>query len=504
MPSIGGFFPPIISTSAPMLADSLWEVLANLSTLVAGWAIFRCDARLRAEPVLATLAWSTTFGASATILVFGITSILGINGPWVILAPALLGPLVLLARSGPTLVGAPLLRDLAALLGASTLATFAARLLRLGGYTGDSFQLIASARALGRNQRTPAALVDPYTFESFPPGYSLLQIPMTWSGNSANHGLGVLLAVAILSLVGQGLRRSRRPPSDIAVVGLIALMASTHFFWVMTTYINSHAVVALLLLAAYLRLNTAGGGRLDDLPLLVAVSALVVLRVENLLLIAALLTMPAAMGRDPTLGSRLRSVRGSLTAAGVTGLVHQAIVLNFYRSAEQSPSISTIGMIAAAVGLVVVALAAPQLVRGRILPSRWTVPVLVAANLTYAVVDTNGFARSVLATLNNLFAWRGGWGILPPLIVGLVLAAIALRDPTEPGEDFAALLSFLFAAALLLFFTSFLREAPFRIGAGDSLNRQLFHLLPLCLLAVGQAIGAGQARLRRPLIAKET
>jgi hypothetical protein len=129
----------------------------------------------------------------------------------------------------------------------------------------------------------------------------------------------------------------------------------------------------------------------------------------------------------------------------------------------------------------------------RILPIRWgwVLPALLAANAAWAVLDLRGFAVSSLATAQNLFAWSGGWGILPPLLLGLAIAAALVGRLADGGRsEILPLLTFCLAAALLLFFTGFLREEPFRLGAGDSLNRQLFHVVPLCLLALGRAIGS--------------
>jgi hypothetical protein len=153
---------------------------------------------------------------------------------------------------------------------------------------------------------------------------------------------------------------------------------------------------------------------------------------------------------------------------------------------------------AIAAGLVVAAILLRPLVRARILPVRWALPALLAANVGYAALDLRGFATSVTATLQNLFFWEGGWGALPPLMLGLAITAVvATRGLRDGDDDTAVLLSFCLAAAMLLFFTGYLREVPFRTGGGDSLNRQLFHLVPLALLAIGRAIGIAEADCAR-------
>ena len=112
--------------------------------------------------------------------------------------------------------------------------------------------------------------------------------------------------------------------------------------------------------------------------------------------------------------------------------------------------------------------------------------MLLAANVAYAVLDRRAFARSVLATLENLFASRGGWGIQPIAVILLAGTAwLTTSSNDREGAEVRALLRFCLAAVLLLFFPRFLRDLQFGVGAGDSFNRQLFHLLPLVMVAIG-------------------
>jgi hypothetical protein len=261
----------------------------------------------------------------------------------------------------------------------------------------------------------------------------------------------------------------------------------------MATYINAHAVVALMLLATFLRLRAGEGRFFDDLPLMLMIAGLVVLRVENLLLVALMLTTRIGL-QDGSDSARIRTTRFALAAAGTTGLAHQGIVLGLYRAAEQSVTRSSFGLTAVAGGLLIAAVLTRPLFRARLLPVRWAIPALLAANFGYAVLDLRGFTNSLLATAQNLFAWEGGWGVLPPLLLVLAsMAAASIRHLDDDDGDVAVLLNFCLAAVLLLFFAGFLREVPFRTGGGDSLNRQLFHLTPLVLVAIGRAIGVAES-----------
>lgn len=483
------------STSGALtVADISYESLTLLSLLIAGRALVQYSPGHDEDSGATKLAWSVAYGCCVTIIAFGLTSLLHVNRPGILLLPPLLTLAASTIRRGPGHGVQATLRTLPLLLTVSAAASSAAYGLRLGNYTGDSFQLIASARALAQNRRGSSALLNPYNFEEFPPGYSLLQLTSSWGGNSANHGLGLLLAFSILVLLMDALRTTPRPPSNLAIVAVTGLLASAHFFWVMATYVNSHAVVALLLLAAVLRLSKDAAERRDDVPFLLAVAALVVLRVENLLLIALLLTSPLSI-RPQSSARQLHRVRSALAVAGTVGVAHQGTVITLYWGAQQTPSRSALGMAAVALVLIALALSAPLLVRRRLLPLRWAALALLALNVMYAVLDPTSFAVSARATAQNLFMWQGGWGIHPPLLLALIVTAAFIGHLLpEDRTEIVPLLQFCLSAALLLFFTAFLREVPFRIGAGDSLNRQLFHLAPLCMLAIGRSIGASASK----------
>lgn len=476
------------------MADIAFESLTLLSLLVAGRALvqFLPGHDEGTEPV--KLAWSVAYGCGVTIITFGLTSLLHVNRPSILLLPPLLTLAVSTIRRGPRQGAAATLRTTPLLLAVSATASTAAFALRLGSYTGDTFQLIASARALAQNLRGSSARLSPFNFEEYPPGYSLLQMPSAWGGHTANHGLGLLLAFSILVLLLDGLRTAPRPPSSLAIAATIGLLASAHFFWVMATYVNSHAVVALLLLAAVLRLTEVSGRLRDDAPILLAVAALVVLRVENLLLIALLLTSPLSISPRSRTG-QIRRVRGALAVAGTVGLVHQGTVIILYRSAHQTPSRSALGMAVVALGLITLSFIAPLLMRRRLLPLRGAALALLALNVLYSILDPASFIASTRATAHNLFMWQGGWGILPPLLLVLIVTTALIGHQTpQDRADIVPLLHFCLSAVLLLFFTAFLREVPFRTGGGDSLNRQLFHLAPICMLAIGRAIGASSSK----------
>ena len=480
------------------MSDLLYEALINTALLTTGFAVLNVVQAPRshgANRYVSPAAAAVALGASAFILVLAVTSLLHINRPAVVLLPPVLALALALAvrSSGSIVINVVRSVPTAALIAAT--AAVVARLLRLGSFTGDSFHLIANARLFAHNRVLLFALDNPNGFESFPPGYSFLQLPSAWGGHTANLSLGLLVSGAIIVQVAHLLRAGPRPAPSLVVGVVIGTLVATHFFWVMATYINSHGLVALLLLVAYALMREAerppegSAPSLGELaPLLVVLSALVLLRVENMLVLVLFLSVLWRIDRASP--GRAGTLRAGLTAVGATAVLHQMVVIAVYVAAGSSPSVSSLGLLGVGIGALLAAVIAPWLIRVRVLPASYAVPVMLAANVGYAILDLRSFARSVLSTLENLFAWRGGWGILPIAVVLLAGAAWFTTSPEDrEGAEVRALLRFCLAAFLLLFFTGFLRDLPFRVGAGDSFNRQLFHLLPLVMVAIGRAIG---------------
>lgn len=480
-----------------IVSDLLYEALINVALLMTGFALMNVvqvpwSGGLHRH--VSPAATAVALGASAFIFVFAVTSLLQINRPAIVLLPPLLALILAVAvrRSGSIVIHVVRAVPVAALI--ATTAAVVARLLRLGSFTGDSFHLIANARLFAHNRILLFALHEPFGFESFPPGYSLLQLPSAWGGHTANQSLGLLVAGAIIVQVAYLLPTGPRKAPTLLVGAVIGTLMATHFFWVMATYINGHGLVALLLLVSYALLRDAE--RSQELPvpsvgeltpLLVALSALVLLRVENVMVLVLLLSVLWRIDRASS--GRTGTLRAGLAAVGATAVLHQTVVIAVYVAAGSSPSVSSLGLMGVGIAALLTAAFAPWLVRVGVLPADYAVLVMVAANVGYAVLDLQSFARSVLAVLENLFAWRGGWGILPIAVVLLAGTAwLTISSDDREGAEVRRLLRFCLAAVLLLFFTGFLRDLPFSVGAGDSFNRQVFHLLPLVMVAIGRAI----------------
>lgn len=125
-------------------------------------------------------------------------------------------------------------------------------------------------------------------------------------------------------------------------------------------------------------------------PLLAVLSALVLLRVETVLLLLLFLALlsctdDAASGRIPTL-------QAGLLAVGVDAVLHQTVVIAVYVTAGSSPGDSALGLLGVGIGALLTAAFAPEFIRARMLPADYAVFVLLAANAAYAILDRGAFS----------------------------------------------------------------------------------------------------------------
>ncbi len=480
-----------IECGANMSVDLVNEVGATYSLLIAGYLVSRRLTVLSRGGGALVLAYSVAFGVGLVIVVSSFTTLLSMNSrPLALLGPVAVAATVALFR-GTGQRASVALRESGLLFVAATTAGALAAAFRWGSLTGDSFHQVANSRLAANNRLWLLAMSDPFDFEEFALGYAMLQMPSAWGGNLTNFSIGPLIGVAILIVLLDALRGGAEGAPAIASWAPVLLVGSSYFYWVMVSYINSHAAVALLLLVAYHASREGGISTIGDVRIVVVIlMSLVLLRVENVLLITLFLsTLVWADGRSP---QRLMVVRWGFGCIGAVTVIVQAVNYAAYSEAGLPPSRAIVGL--GALGLLLMFAGMPltsRLADRGLLPFRYSVIPLVAANVFYASVDPWAFLESLSATSQNLFMFRGGWGMLAPLLVLLMVGGLIDRGASG---DHRELLRFVRNAALLLFFTAFLRDLPFRVGEGDSFNRQLFHLLPLTVLGVGAWVSSWFAR----------
>lgn len=468
------------------MIDLVLEAAVNFAALVVGRQFVGMAAlgrRLGRTPIF---GFSLALGVALVVVFLSLTTMFGVNSPW-----TLLSGLVFLSGYAASRTTVHELVETARAIPifalAAVLAAVGARLLRAGVFTWDSLYLIGNARLAAQNRLYLVALEDPELFESFPLGYSFLQIPSAWYGHAANFSVGVLAILGTVGILLWELRDKQQTLPFMSAIAVLGLMLGSRFLWMMGSYINSHSLVALLLLVAYLLLQDVAYSGYGLIPLAVVFSALVILRVENVIVVTLLLVMTS--GLRAATPERVRVVRIAYFSIGVTSLVYQAIIVRFYLLAGQQPSASSIGLLGFGVLTLVVGLSLPWLLSWYVPEAHHFLLGVAGLNVLYAVIDLESFMTSLSAVVQNLVLYRGGWGLLPGLLAGLSIAAWWALSITRGEREVGRLLEFCAAAVLFFFFTGFLRDLPFRVGEFDSFNRQLTHVVPLLLVAVARAIG---------------
>lgn len=301
-------------------------------------------------------------------------------------------------------------------------------------------------------------------------GYSAAIGPLLWLAGTA-------LAVWLLfDLLG-------RPGRKVAVaVGVF--LATTNLYLYDAFYLNSHGFVA----AAFLLVVAAGfmAGRGDQwllLPAALAAPLLVAGRAEGGLLVA-LAIMPTLVNAGLSVAVRL----AMLAPAVIVGLVwYLGPVAGAGDLGGLSIADPVIGMLVVMVGLVVLALVAGW---RRLSGVVRLTPFLVVGLMTlvfawYILEDPDTLSGTAASTGANL-AIAGNWGVTW-LVVGFLLSGAVLATRFDGQHFWTAPIA---GYALLYWLLPYFRFGAYRIGAGDSGNRILAHILPVVLVYIGLAAGS--------------
>lgn len=297
------------------------------------------------------------------------------------------------------------------------------------------------------------------------------------------HSLAPVIAVSTIGLLVwltwkalSGLRSTTR---TVACAMGALLLVTNHRFVFNAWYLNSHMLFAAWLLAAIglLWLHNAGRYRVSSGIVLVVLPALALLRPE-----AGLTALVAVV---PALASDRFSERFKGLLIGTIGLAVVAWHVRIVLQAGGKAGIETWGMIG--VGLLAVVVGGLLNARVVVIP-QWTpaagVAVLSLTVLVLAFWDGGIIRASIDATLQNQVGGAGLYG--SSLIVLALLSLGVLGWRRFPGMQMFVVP--LVAALPLGLLLAVLRGTAYRVGPGDSLNRMLFHWLPLAILAVVAAI----------------
>jgi hypothetical protein len=143
-------------------------------------------------------------------------------------------------------------------------------------------------------------------------------------------------------------------------------------------------------------------------------------------------------------------------------------------------------------------LAGIPLLRWKGLVKRGTLVLWIAegglwlALLVLVVRQPDVLIDSLAATLDNAVFGAGAWGISLVTFAGLMAIVMFIKVPGSSLLRFP-LTTFIPFAFLL----AYLREAAYRVGEGDSLNRMWIQVIPIAVLYLIAAIGVGHWRIPR-------
>ncbi len=101
------------------------------------------------------------------------------------------------------------------------------------------------------------------------------------------------------------------------------------------------------------------------------------------------------------------------------------------------------------------------------------VGAMTISGVVFVATDPELYLETLEATTQNLILFEGHWGFTWPAIVALV--AVALARVREPPARLWAIP--VVGYGLLWWLLPFMRDGPWRVGAGDSGNRILAHIL---------------------------
>ena len=261
----------------------------------------------------------------------------------------------------------------------------------------------------------------------------------------------------------------------------VAVLATNARFLTNLVLIGPHLVVAFWLLAMVATLaRSEGEGARSNVARWVALGALA-LAVSAARGEGALLVVPAAVPFLVPFGVGL--ARPADVRAVALGLLLWVVP---YHTAALSVLPTRDGLLTITLGvLLLLATVGPVQRRlGRLPLVGLALSLSWVALAGFFVIEADGMLRRIVSTFANVALDVGGWGVGLLLIV--VLAAVVRLITREPLPFRAGLLLGTFLPSHLIL--GILTGESYAIGEGSSLNRMIFHVYPVLVVAVGAAI----------------
>lgn len=307
-----------------------------------------------------------------------------------------------------------------------------------------------------------------------------------------------LISVLVLALLGWMLweslstRLNKRALLLLIGGGLLFLVSMNRFVF-HAFYLNGHLLFALFMLVVvgggWMLVSTDAVNKTALVTAMsLAVGALVFVRAESSILIVLML-LPIIVD-----GSVSRFHRSILLAVlGVATIAWQSFMAAVYLAQGLSISFEIWGLL----GFGVAILAVIPLLKWNALMKRGRLLLVLAEVLLWlalavlALREPQILKESLTATFENAILGAGSWGFSLIFIIALLVLASFIAVPNRVNLRFP-LTSFIPLGFLL----AYLRDAAYRVGDGDSLNRMWIQLIAVALFYVIIAIGLGTSRRR--------
>lgn len=304
--------------------------------------------------------------------------------------------------------------------------------------------------------------------------------------------MGVVPALGVAGLLSvYAIVRAEDPTGDAGrILGLVALaiVATNARFLTNLMLIGPHLVVALwlmVLVAVLAGVGDSGGVRADRTRLAIVAAlamALAAARAEGILLVVP--AVAPFLVRFAEVPSRPREVRAVAVGLLLWLVPYHTDLLRTLRSPISAQDGQGWATIVLGLGL----LLATTLPVRRILERLPFVGLALAASwsavLVFLILQPDRMTRYLVSTAANVALDVGGWGVGLLLIVVIAIVVRIVSRSALPVRTGLLLGTFLPLHLLLGLVTG----EGYAIGEGSSLNRMLFHIYPVLVVAVSAAV----------------
>ncbi|MDR2600768.1 MAG: hypothetical protein LBC73_10910 [Oscillospiraceae bacterium] len=310
--------------------------------------------------------------------------------------------------------------------------------------------------------------------------------------------LGIATFTTLMCFIYQGLKKrvSKKTMWFLVFAGGLLLLTNNRFVW-NSFYINGHLFCAALALVisgcAWFMVSDDNKSKKRLLAIIiVAIPALVLTRSESIL-VAALAVLPILAAK--ILSWKYKSA--ILLSLGVSAVICHSFILLLLDNGINSLVFSYVlfGIL-----LTFLAILLKFLIKLKVIKFVVTNIVIISELLLwYTLIILSYQNRYIINTTlesiyHNIILGDGAWGWSFVILICLTISVLLLiKRPKN-----MAILRFPVTTFLpFMFILAHLRESPYRVGFGDSMNRMLIQIVPLAILFIVMSIGLGDFRFTK-------